>query len=140
MTLQELKERVAATGYLPKWLKDGVAAIAPARAVIVEVDRVPSDPKWCPYGMSAISSVKEDGTIKSSNTQARNRRTYLKEVDGVVEVAGVSLSGSLCVRDRCQMWDGVTQDCGLKNPLLHVRTFVEQAKALADTLGIDDGN
>ena len=139
MTFAELKGRILTTDYLPKWLKTGIAAVSPSvnvTKVIPVIEPAPEGtPKWCPHGRVSKVMLKDDETATASKSAPGNRILYMRKNESdEIEIVGSSIQGSYCVGDRCQMWDVIGSDCGLKNPLLHVRTAIEDAKVHYDEI------
>jgi hypothetical protein len=104
MTLEELKQRILETGYLPEWLKDNVDLMGQAGTKLVLPVTTPPQPegkKWCPH--ARVNLGQTPGSNDSFNRMAR----ALPE--GGLEISTV---GAFCIEGACQMWTG--EDCGLK--------------------------
>ncbi len=104
MTLEEFLQRCAGTEYLPDWLNDKAAELLEA-GDIPDTDPEPVEiplldlGKWCPFSSTVTPTLR-----------IAHNRTYSR---GTKENPGsMSLHGSMCVRELCQMWTG--EDCGMK--------------------------
>ena len=115
MTLEELKQRILDTGYLPEWLKDSVDLMGSSVPPVVLPATIPPQPetkKWCP--MARVNLTQTPGTNDSFNRMIRT-------TNGVVEIATV---GAFCIGDACQMWSG--SDCGLKNINADILSYMDR--------------
>lgn len=127
MTFSDLKARILNTSYLPLWLRGGIATVQPT-TIAPNIEPAPEGaPRWCPFTRGVNAFIKEDGTSSGSKV-AKNRTVYFKRNEAnTLAIVGTSIEASYCLGDRCQMWTG--SDCGMKNPLLHVKEAVAEAQA-----------
>ena len=127
----DLKQRVADTGYLPLWLRNGLASVNPTVIAPVIEPAPEGTPKWCPFGRVSKVQLNGDGTATHSRAAPHNRLFFMrKNEESTIEAVGSSLQVSYCVGDRCQLWDAKHLTCGMRNPLLHVQDAVTEAQAL----------
>jgi hypothetical protein len=112
MTLEDLKNRILETGYLPDWLKDNVGLMGSVTSLVLPatIPPQPETKKWCP--LSRVNLAQTPGSNDSFNRMVRALP------GGGTEIITV---GSFCIEGACQMWTG--EDCGLKAFSPTMKTF-----------------
>ena len=141
-TFEEIKDRVARSTWLPKWLRDWFETAAepeaedPKTIPIVSQEDIDANglrpgEKWCPFGAQVILDKHNRVPELEKLTGSYNRvGSIVRGPNGFV--TSRKLGASKCVRGACMVYDAENDRCGMMFPAPQIQQAVGLAKAAAE--------